>query len=104
MNLGRLLEIGRPDELYTRPATRFVATFLGAANLLLAHQSREGIRFGNGSVNQHAGNGTVGRREHEVVAVLRPEEIELAPDRPSLNGSYLAAGTVEELVFTGALQ
>jgi sulfate transport system ATP-binding protein len=32
MNLGRLLEVGRPDELYTRPATRFVATFLGAAN------------------------------------------------------------------------
>src|SRR6476660_2469244 len=40
MNLGRLLEIGRPDELYARPATRFVATFLGAANLLLALQTR----------------------------------------------------------------
>src|SRR5437868_3756108 len=36
MNLGRLLEIGKPQELYARPATRFVATFLGAANLLLA--------------------------------------------------------------------
>src|SRR4029078_10737712 len=35
MNLGRLLEMGRSDELYTRPTTRFVATFLGAANLLL---------------------------------------------------------------------
>src|SRR3954463_6190327 len=74
MNLGRLLEMGRPDELYTRPATRFVATFLGAANLLLAHQSKEGIRFGNGAINQHAANGSAGRREHEVVAVLRPEE------------------------------
>src|SRR5882724_13208650 len=28
MNLGRLLEIGQPQELYARPATRFVATFL----------------------------------------------------------------------------
>src|ERR1700737_2022363 len=46
MNLGRLLEIGRPDELYTRPATRFVATFLGAANLILARQTRDGIPFG----------------------------------------------------------
>src|SRR6187402_693988 len=46
MNLGRLLEVGRPDELYTRPATRFVATFLGAANLLLARQTAEGIRVG----------------------------------------------------------
>src|SRR5580658_2486040 len=46
MNHGRLLEIGRPNELYTRPATRFVATFLGAANLILARQTKEGIRFG----------------------------------------------------------
>jgi hypothetical protein len=36
--------------------------------------------------------------------VLRPEEVELAPSRASLNGNYLAAGTVEELVFTGALE
>src|ERR1700727_3814298 len=46
MNLGRLLEIGRPPELYARPATRFVATFLGAANLILARQTKDGIRFG----------------------------------------------------------
>ena len=46
MNLGRLLEVGRPDELYTRPTTRFVATFLGAANLLLAQQTKSGLLFG----------------------------------------------------------
>src|SRR5215468_5808728 len=51
MNLGRLLEMGRPDELYTRPATRFVATFLGAANLLLARQSKQGIHFGSERVS-----------------------------------------------------
>src|SRR4029079_7377169 len=46
MNLGRLLEVGHPHDLYAQPATRFVATFLGAANLLLARQGAEGIRFG----------------------------------------------------------
>ena len=35
MHMGRLLESGRPEQLYRQPATRFVATFLGAANLLL---------------------------------------------------------------------
>jgi sulfate/thiosulfate transport system ATP-binding protein len=104
MNLGRLLEMGRPEELYTRPATRFVATFLGAANLLLARQSKLGVHFANGSGHSSAVNGTPAGREHEVVAVLRPEEVELAPSRASLNGNYLAAGTVEELVFTGALE
>src|SRR5690348_16973368 len=54
MNLGRLLETGQPHELYARPATRFVATFLGAANLLLARQTAEGIRFGAAPVNARA--------------------------------------------------
>ncbi len=46
MNLGRLLELGRPEDLYARPATRFVATFLGAANLVLAQQTARGICIG----------------------------------------------------------
>ncbi|HET9693473.1 MAG TPA: ABC transporter ATP-binding protein, partial [Steroidobacteraceae bacterium] len=45
MNQGRLLECGRPDDLYTRPATRFVSTFLGAANLLLGYRTPRGVRF-----------------------------------------------------------
>src|SRR3982750_87703 len=87
MNLGRLLEMGRPDELYTRPATRFVATFLGAANLLLARQAKHGIHFGKDRNNSHAPAGP-DAREREVVAVLRPEETELAPNRKALNGNY----------------
>jgi sulfate/thiosulfate transport system ATP-binding protein len=104
MNLGRLLECGSPDELYDRPATRFVATFLGAANLLLAKQTDQGIRFGATPVNARRIEKLEGGREHEVVAVLRPEEIELAPTRDNLRTNYIAAGVVEELVFTGALE
>ncbi|HEY4368518.1 MAG TPA: ABC transporter ATP-binding protein [Steroidobacteraceae bacterium] len=102
MNLGRLLECGKPDELYARPATRFVATFLGAANLLLARQTAHGIRFGATPVNVRAVEKFEGGREHEVVAVLRPEEVELAPTRDSLHTNYIAHGVVEEMVFTGA--
>jgi len=104
MNLGRLLEMDNPHELYTRPATRFVATFLGAANLLLAHQSKEGVRFGKTPVNAHPANPGHGGREHEVVAVVRPEEIEVAPTREALHARYLAHGAVEEVLFTGALE
>src|SRR6185437_9984053 len=99
MNLGRLLEMGRPHELYTRPATRFVATFLGAANLILARQTRDGIRFGQASVAASASMPGLfhADREHEVVAVVRPEEIEIAPARDRLASSYLTQGQVQEL-------
>lgn len=104
MNLGRLLESGQPDELYARPATRFVATFLGAANLLLARQTEQGIRFGATPVSARRVEKLDGTREQEVVAVLRPEEVELAPTRDNLRSNFIASGIVEELVFTGALE
>jgi sulfate/thiosulfate transport system ATP-binding protein len=104
MNFGRLLEIGRPQDLYTRPTTRFVATFLGAANLLLARQSTDGPRWGAWPTAAH-GPAIGAAREREVVAVVRPEEIEVARSRDALtSASYLGHGVVEEVVFTGALE
>ncbi len=104
MNLGRLLEIGRPEELYARPATRFVATFLGAANLLLARQTADGIRVGATPVTAPLDQRVELQRDHEVVAVLRPEEISLAANRDALNTIYLGAGVVESMIFTGAYE
>jgi sulfate transport system ATP-binding protein len=104
MNLGRLLECAEPDELYARPATRFVATFLGAANLLLARQTTEGISFGAEPVDARGVQEVEAGREHEVVAVLRPEETEIAASPATLSSPYFAGGTVEEILFTGAQQ
>jgi len=104
MNHGRLLEVGQPNDLYAQPATRFVATFLGAANLLLARQSLDGIRFGATPVNAEGSEPLHAGREHEVVAVLRPEEVELAATREQLRANYIARGSVEEIIFTGALE
>ncbi len=102
MNLGRLLEMGRPEDLYARPATRFVATFLGAANLLLARHSARGICIGNDLVTALSSTTAPATRDHEVVAVLRPEDIEIAPTRDELRSSFLGLGTVEQMLFVGA--
>jgi sulfate/thiosulfate transport system ATP-binding protein len=101
MNLGRLLELGAPHDLYSRPATRFVATFLGAANLILGRSTAQGIQVGASTVGEPA-RGV--HEEHEVVAVVRPEEVEIAAAAASLVSDYLGRGTVEEVAFTGALE
>ncbi len=97
MHQGRLLECGQPDDLYTRPATRFVSTFLGAANLLLGYRTSRGVRF---SAAPLAG-GDVPR---EVVAVLRPEEVELCDDESAIKANFVGHGRVEELLFGGAVE
>ncbi|HEY0766856.1 MAG TPA: ABC transporter ATP-binding protein [Steroidobacteraceae bacterium] len=102
MNLGRLLEMGAPHDLYSRPATRFVATFLGAANLILARRTPDGIQIGANTVA--APEHSPGVHENEVVAVVRPEEVEVAASRDALKAGYLASGVVDEVVFSGALE
>src|SRR6266851_3163482 len=46
MNKGRIEQLGRPEEVYDRPATTFVAEFLGASNLL--HGKYVGVADGWG--------------------------------------------------------
>jgi sulfate/thiosulfate transport system ATP-binding protein len=102
MNHGRLLEVGVPHDLYSRPATRFVATFLGAANLFLARRTAEGVQLG--AAVMPPATAPPGEREQEVVAVARPEEVEVAATREELGSPYLGHGVIDEVMFTGALE
>jgi sulfate transport system ATP-binding protein len=103
MNNGRLLETGRAETLYRRPATRFVATFLGAANLFLGERGSEGLRLGNrflaiGDSLKSAGMG------NEVVTIVRPEDIEVAEDEERLRSSPLSLGHVLSVDFGGIFE
>src|SRR5688572_8452742 len=100
MHQGRLLECGKPDDLYTRPATRFVSTFLGAANLLLGYRSKDGIRFAPPANPTPADAPPV----YEIVTVLRPEEVELASGRKELKATFVGHALVEEVLFGGAVE
>jgi sulfate/thiosulfate transport system ATP-binding protein len=79
-----------------------VATFLGAANLILARRTPDGIQVGTATFASAERSSAA--QEHEVVAVVRPEEIEVADSREALASGYLARGSVDEVVFTGALE
>ena len=96
MHQGRLLECGPPDDLYTRPATRFVATFLGAANLMLGYRTPGGIRF--------SASGTPATPPREIVAVLRPEEVELAAEAGDVKSNFVGYGQVQEILFAGSVE
>ena len=100
MHQGRLLECGRPDDLYTRPATRFVSTFLGAANLLLGYRSRDGVRFAAPDPAAPKAAAPI----HEIVTVLRPEEVELAARERDVKSTFVGHARVEEVVFGGAVE
>ena len=103
MNAGRLLEIGPPSELYQRPQTEFVATFLGTANLLVGEAGTDGIRLGPlyfplaSEVGQ--GNGT-----RRVQVLFRPEDVALAPSAPGSGLPSLGEAEVEQSTFVGSFE
>jgi ABC-type Fe3+/spermidine/putrescine transport system ATPase subunit len=97
LNLGRLEQVGPPAVLYERPATRFVASFLGAANLLDAVVREAGpggtvLAVGGAAVTAPASDLAVGTA---VTLVLRPERLRLGPGRNVL------AGVVEGSAYRG---
>jgi spermidine/putrescine transport system ATP-binding protein len=98
MNRGRIEQLGPPEELYERPATPFVAGFLGASNLL------EGSVVGRGRVRLDAGDEVrvapelLDGRDGRVAVGIRPEKIRL--DAPSAEENTLA-GTVRASAYVG---
>jgi sulfate transport system ATP-binding protein len=98
---GVLLEVGVPDQLYRQPRHRFIATFLGSANLLSAR--RNGNQVYVRDVSLPALENTEHLSNREVEVLLRPEAVELARNSADLRSPCLGSGTVESLLFTGAL-
>ena len=73
MNTGRIVQTGTPHDLYERPATRFVADFIGVANIL-----------------------EIGTRRW---LALRPEKILLVAERPGT--SHAVAGRIVDIAYEG---
>jgi sulfate/thiosulfate transport system ATP-binding protein len=100
MQMGRLLETGTPGQLYRYPATRFVARFLGAANLFLAEVSRAGLHLGAATLAPERAT-AANPGGSEAVLVVRPEDIEIATSASELSAEYFATGAVSALTFAG---
>jgi sulfate transport system ATP-binding protein len=101
MQMGRLLETGSAEQLYRQPATRFVATFLGAANLFLGDASGRGLQLGQAQLASGERRPATATSTGEVVLVVRPEDVEVAAAPTELSSRAFASGHVRALAFGG---
>ncbi|HLG08023.1 MAG TPA: ABC transporter ATP-binding protein [Gaiellaceae bacterium] len=94
MNQGRIEQLGPPEELYERPATAFVAGFLGASNLLPGTvEGPDAIRLDDGTIVRAKVNG----RSGPVAAGVRPEKITLGAG----GGANELPGAISETAYIG---
>ncbi|WP_024927675.1 MULTISPECIES: ABC transporter ATP-binding protein [unclassified Mesorhizobium] len=81
---GEILQYSTPRELYTSPRSRFVAEFLGEANLIdvQSRQSADTAMTAYGPVS-FATHATEGQASAKPALLVRPEDISFDPGRPS---------------------
>jgi spermidine/putrescine transport system ATP-binding protein len=106
MNRGSIEQIGTPEDIYDRPATVFVAGFIGTANLLPGKaEGRDGdvvvVRLPSGdAVSCASSEGGVPDGSPATV-MLRPERLTLSSAAADGNGIQ---ATVTDLIFQGPTQ
>ena len=94
MNTGRIEQLGEPEDLYERPATAYVAGFLGISNLLPATvEGPDAVRLEDGTVVRAQVNGQAG----DVAAGVRPEKITIGAG----GGANELPGTIAETAYIG---
>ena len=104
LNQGHIEQIGTPFEIYNHPATEYVATFLGAANIIDATVRKDYLEVGSARLAATLDPSKF--REGDCVKIVfRPEDVSLSRGellRPPLTN--ISTALVEEISFVGAYE
>lgn len=100
MHGGHILQSGTPKEIYRRPTHPFVATFLGAANVLRGKTAADGIVLEGG---QHLAIGHAFAADMPVVSVVRPERIGICDPQAKGTEAAMLQGKLVHSSYLGSV-
>ncbi len=103
MDKGRVMQVGTPFEIYSRPANRFVADFIGRVNLfpvtIEGKEAEGGYRVSDArGVLRTSGSAAAGIQDARALLAIRPESLTL-----SRGEGGFGSGTVTRVVYLGAV-
>lgn len=106
MNKGEIVQTGTPQELYYSPSTRFIAEFIGHANILSGivrkvHRDEAEIVWGTTCFSVSFAPNTGIAPGMPVDVVLRPECLTITPQPPDTPGINILPGTIVSREFHG---
>jgi putative spermidine/putrescine transport system ATP-binding protein len=100
MNAGRADQIGTPAEIYNRPSTSFVASFVGTLNILKAKVTDRSARMVSLGGNTIRLKEEIRSSDGILSLALRPEALSLAPAERQ---DVAVEGTVTNVNFMGSI-
>jgi putrescine transport system ATP-binding protein len=105
MNQGEIAMIGEPTDIYEFPNSRFVANFIGSANMFEGVVTEDEpdhvrIRSAEAGTDIYVGHGVDCAPDQTLWFAIRPEKITLTRDRPE-GDANIAKGMVEDIAYLG---
>ena len=106
LDRGRLVQVGRPAEIFDQPKTRFVAEFVGKANILTGRFDGDGLLHLGDGVKIHVNSAGETSTTGQIAICLRPHNISLLADdaearRMAEQGYNLFPGTIRRSIYFG---
>jgi len=108
MNEGIIEQIGSPEDIYERPKTKFVASFIGESNLIKAKikkidEENISVEFGGYEMNVDYKNYD-NLKNKESYILIRPENIEYTSTKPQISKPpYGLKSTIKEHSYIGSI-
>jgi spermidine/putrescine transport system ATP-binding protein len=100
LDQGKIVQEGKPAEIYERPRTRFAASFLGDANFFTGRVTEAGIEIAGGHIRTSENLPSIGT---VATVAVRPEKIRFRrSDRPDTQENSVQA-MVKEIIYAGAV-
>ncbi|MDB5541116.1 MAG: potA [Devosia sp.] len=109
MNQGEIAMIGEPHDIYEFPNSRFVASFIGSANMyegIVTEDEPDHVRIRSAELgcDIHVGHGADCAPGQILWWAIRPEKLVISRDKPldpGPDGANLLRGVVEDIAYLG---
>lgn len=104
MDMGRFKQIGTPTEIYEFPDSRFVADFIGSANIFEGRVTENGadhVRVKTEVGEVFIDHGQPVKVDSKIWVALRPEKIHIVKSQDSVSGPNKVSGEVDDIGYLG---
>jgi len=104
MDAGRFQQIGTPTEIYEFPESRFVADFIGTANIFEGRVTEDGadhVRVETAFCDVFIDHGHSFQVGSKIWVALRPEKIRLEKSDEAANGANQSAAVIDDVGYLG---
>ncbi|RUW58981.1 ABC transporter ATP-binding protein [Mesorhizobium sp. M7A.F.Ca.US.008.03.1.1] len=97
MNAGRIEQLDKPETLYARPQTRFVAGFIGESNFIPVECRNGSVWYEDRRIHTAAPTPAAGRH----LMVVRPEKLQLLANAEPASGVNVLEAKVSDIIYQG---